>query len=800
MSAFHDNALIGASGQGGYFIDRSVRLRSSASAYFNRTPASAGNRKTWTWSGWVKRGSLGANQVLMSSDVGTSVNTWAEIGFTSADALQVSSYSGQRSTTAIYRDPSAWYHIVVAFDTTQSVEVDRVKFYVNGVLNAQTGDAGFPAQNTDYGINNNQAHDIGRRNWASGVGRYFDGHLTEINFVDGQALTPSDFGEYDADTGVWKPKKYVGTYGTNGFYLNFSDNTSTTTLGYDYSGNGNNWTANNISLTSGVTYDSMTDVPTLTSETAGNYAVLNPLDKSGTIINGNLTNTTTSGYSNARGTFGISSGKWYWEQTIDQVTSTNAGVCQVFGGVALASYSLTGGTGSAGMWGFQNSNGAGTFSWKFDNGTGTNTYTIFNTGDIAGLALDMDTGTLSVYRNNTLLFTCNTSLLGNTVFPIDGAYASGQTATSSVNFGQRPFAYTPPTGFKALNTFNLPDSTIVDGSQYFDATTYSGNSSTQNIVNAGGFQPDLVWWKRRDTAAGHGLADAVRGSTKSLSSSSTGGEITTTDGFVGFNSDGFALNGPGSSNYDTNYTGGSYVGWQWKAGGTAVSNTDGSITSSVSANTTSGFSIVTFTAPASGNFTVGHGLGVTPSLVIVKDRSATGYSWYTWQSTFTSATRSYVYLNGTAAVDNTTYNMWGASGHNSTTLGFTVGTSTVANDNNVAYCFAEVPGFSRMGSFVGNGSADGVFVYLGFRPKWVMIKNASAAEPWNLVDTSRDPYNVMANYLQPNSSGAEGSITFLDGLSNGFKLRSSAAAFNGSGNTMIYAAFAENPFKNSLAR
>ena len=437
-------------------VNNSLRFRRSNSAYLSRTPTVTSNTTTWTWSGWVKRGQLtvsGSNLFLFYAGNGSSQDTG--IYFTQDDLLTMEYYNAGPDyyirTTAAYRDPAAWYHIVIAWDTTQATSSNRIKMYVNGSQVTAFNIASYPTQNLAGFINNSSyAHSVGSRNASS----YFDGYMTEVNFIDGQALTPSSFGTFNS-YGVWQPITYGGSYGTNGFYLPFTNKTSTTTLGYDFSPNGNNWTTNNISLTTGSTYDSMTDVPTLTSATAANYCVLNPLDKSGTITNGNLTNTTTSGYSESRGTFGISSGKWYWEQNIDQITTTNGAVCQVFGGVALASYSLTSGAGSAGMWGFQNTNSGGSNSWKFDNGTGTNTYTVFSNGDIAGFALDMGAGTLAVYRNNTLLFTCNTSLSGNTVFPFSGGYASSQTATSSANFGQQPFTYTPPTGYVALNTYNL---------------------------------------------------------------------------------------------------------------------------------------------------------------------------------------------------------------------------------------------------------------------------------------------------------------------------------------------------------
>ena len=221
------------------------------------------------------------------------------------------------SSTAVFRDPSAWYHVVVAIDTTQATAANRIKLYVNGNQVTAFSTATYPAQNYDTSFNKaSTAQEIGRR--ASNSDLFLDGYMAEVNWIDGQALTPSSFGETDSITGVWKPKAYSGTYGTNGFELNFSDNSASTaaTIGKDYSGNGNNWTPNNISVTAGATYDSMTDVPTLTSATAANYCVLNPLATSnGTLNDGNLTWSPSGNNASVWSSFAVNTGKWYFEMT-----------------------------------------------------------------------------------------------------------------------------------------------------------------------------------------------------------------------------------------------------------------------------------------------------------------------------------------------------------------------------------------------------------------------------------------------------------------------------------------------------
>ena len=326
--------LGGNSASTGYNLTRSLRTRSSASAYLNRTPASAGNRKTWTFSAWVKRGTLSSTQDIFAEYSGAADTGVFNLRFDSSDRIAINALTFNfLVTTQVFRDPSAWYHIVVAFDTTQATANNRVRLYVNGAEVTAFGTRNNPTLNTDYGVNENQPHYISRNGAAANS--YLDGYLTEVNFIDGQALTPSSFGETDTITGVWKPKAYSGTYGTNGFYLPFTDNSALTTssnvgLGKDFSGNGNYWATNNISITSGVTYDSMTDVPTLTSATAANFAVLNPLDKGAIDVSAaNLTfqrTSSTEDWEHSRATIQIpSSGKWYWEMKFN--SGTTDGIC-----------------------------------------------------------------------------------------------------------------------------------------------------------------------------------------------------------------------------------------------------------------------------------------------------------------------------------------------------------------------------------------------------------------------------------------------------------------------------------------
>ena len=800
MSAFHDNALMGASGQQGYNISRSVRLRSSASAYLNRTNASSPtNAIKWTWSGWVKRGSLGALQNLVGATNSGSDDTYLQ--FNSSDQIVLGSYTGAGTdygikTSAVFRDPSAWYHVVAVLDTANATSADRAIIYVNGVRQAVTNMASgmWPQNATNNKINTaSQVVNIGRRSLGDS---YLDGYLTEINFIDGQALTPSSFGETDAVTGVWKPKKYGCTYGTNGFYLNFSDNSSNTaaTIGKDYSGNGNNWTPNNISVTSGVTYDSMLDVPTQWADGGngrGNYAVMNPLAvtaANSTITNGNLQVVTPNVGGNAFSTFAIpASGKWYFE-----VTPTS-GTGNAY--IGVSAYTV----GSTYLW--QNTNhvfytGGGQ---KSVDGSASSYGASYADNDVIGVACDSDAGTITFYKNNTSQGSISHTMTDMIPALTDGASASG--VTFQTNFGQRPFSYTPPSGFKALNTFNLPTPTIVNGANYMAATLWTGDQNARtisNAVNGVSFKPDLVWTKSRSDAESHRLSDSVRGGNGTvlyqLYSNLTNAESTDTL-VSGFASNGFTIASGANS---PNVTGRTYVGWQWQAGqGSTSSNTNGSITSTVSVNATAGFSIVTYTGTGA-NATVGHGLGVAPSMIILKPRNAAD-NWPVWHSSF--AVNEYVYLNLTNAKASLSTFM--NSTLPSSTV-FSLGTWSNTNTNAqtmVAYCFAEVAGYSKFGSYTGNGSTDGVFVYLGFRARYLLIKETGNANSWEVYDTSRNTANVQTKRLFPNDSLAEATTDpSLDILSNGFKCRAGNTGINRSGGTYIYAAFAENPFKISLAR
>ena len=869
MSAFHNNSLIGAGGQQAFQITRSLRFRRNASAYFTRTPASAGNRTTWTWSGWVKRGSLSVSDtggvigLFGAGTLGSSQSNFF-FYFNSDNTIYlqetVNNVSNQLiyTTTPVFRDPSAWYHIIIAMDTTQATASNRTRVYVNGSLIAGTFSV-TPSQNQALSMNNNVPQYIGGASvnpQAYGnVLSYFDGYMAELNFVEGYptvAGTTYDatswaalnvatlFGQTNSITGVWGPKLYSGTYGTNGYYLKFADNSSslTTTIGKDSSVNGNNWTPNaGISVAPGVTYDSMLDTPTPYNDGGqgrGNYCTLNPVSKGlqfPSMAEGSLrTGDTNVGnyHQTVGGTIGVDTGKWYWEITLNGTTYNSRSLGIASGQITTASDNA--------MWNSTTSlrnyralliaNSTTVTPCRAIDGTVTTATNITLPSTLTGtsvfmVAMDVTAGAIWFGLDGTWLKSATTAEIiagttTNAVYTDIGSPSNPWTpavynylgASSGygwfANFGQRPFSYTPPTGFKALNTQNLPEPAILNGANYMAATTYTGTGSAlsvSNAVNGISFQPDWVWIKGRSVAYEHAIFDVVRGVRNVVRSNGTNAEVTETAGtsLTAFDSGGFSLGTNGGA-ASTNVNGSTFVAWQWDAGGSTVTNTNGSISSQVRANPTAGFSIVTYTGTGSAA-TIGHGLGVAPRMIIIFERSPGGDDHIVYHASLTSNQYS-IRLNTTAAQVGPSGNYWNSTSPTSSV--FSVGTSLESNQSTatyVAYCFAAVAGYSAFGTYIGNASStDGAFVYTGFRPRFVMCKRIDSTSHWPMLDSSRAGYNNANNDLYASLSQGEATSAFIDILSNGFKVHATSGEINGNGGTYMYMAFAENPFKNSLAR
>jgi hypothetical protein len=750
-----------------------LRFNSADSAYLTRT--FSGTPYTYTLSWWVKRGALSTDQVMFGSRQGASNPSIVEFLSNNTITIVLGVSSTVLTTTSVFRDPSAWYHFVLSV-TPSSTSY----FYVNGV---QVGS--WTSSATPYLFNSSYTNAIGR--YGDSATLYFNGYMAEVHFIDGQALTPSSFGETDPYTGRWKAKAYSGTYGTNGFYLKFADNSGTTatTLGKDSSSNGNNWTPNNFSVTAGADNDSLVDSPTnygtdtgLGGEVRGSYATNNPIDNSGgaTLSNGNL-DVSISGLRSTRSSIAMTRGKWYCEVLVNTVGNTMVGVLN-------SSASLSQHIGSnANSWGYYHNGN------KYTNNVATafgNTYT---NADIIGIAYDADARKVWFSKNGAWQASGDpaagtneaySSITGSEIFFGGSNGGSVSSCSISCNFGQRPFAYAAPSGFKALCTQNLPQPTIQKPSRYMDALAYTGTGAS-NSISSLGFSPDLVWIKNRGTTTSHAIYDTTRGAQSQLSSDTTGDQVTSSSGLTSFDANGFTI---GTSTL-VNTSGTQYVAWSWDE--------------SVQA----GLDIVSYTGNGA-NRTISHNLGVAPKMIIVKARTTAGadQGWPVYHSgVATDAETDYLLLNSQAiAADLNT--VWNDTAPTSSV--FHVGTSALVNENNdtyMAYCFAEIDGFSKIGSWIGNGSADGPFLWCGFNPKLIIAKRSSTSTAeWLIFDSARNSFNVSDLSLSPSTNASESTLAYFDFVSNGIKIRSSASGVNGSGQTHIFIAFAESPFKYARAR
>jgi len=782
--------ILGGNGAvAGYSIDNSLRFEDGDSAYLTRTPSSAGNRKTWTWSAWIKRGNISTTQKLFMAYGGNNEGGYTSIDLDSNDTFRVTGYAAAiETTTALLRDVSAWYHLMVVFDTTQATEANRVKMYINGEQAATSQGGSHPDQNFEPAINNNVIHTIGARYLTSATGEFLDGYMAEVHFIDGTAKAPTDFGEFDSSSGIWKPKEYTGTYGTNGFYLDFENSGS---LGADSSGNGNNFTPTNFSDT-----DQMTDTPT------NNFPTLNSLNVvNGELKQGNLYYTNGANWFNGvTGTQSFSAGKWYWE-----VRPT--GSYWFIGIQDVDSEQTANSANGAYKWTYaQNAK-------KYNNTTYVDYGATYASTDIIGVAYDADNGTLTFYKNGSSQGVAYSGLdtskryapfvnsYGSAMalnFGQDGDFAGTVTAQGNADGnGYGDFYYAPPSGYLALCTQNLATElspTIDDGSEYFNTVLYTGNGSSQSITGVG-FSPDFLWLKERSSTSHHQLFhDADGGVPKFMQSSSTIAEVQNSAVVSSFDSDGFSVGSSGGSNQ----SGETYVGWNWYTGASYGSNTDGDITSTVSANTTAGFSIGTYTGDGDNTHSVGHGLGGTPAWIIVKRREG-NHSWIVWHQNLTATSAYALDLENTDAEANNTSYFYDTAPDANTFHPGNGGATNGSGGTYVFYAFKEIEGYSKFGSYTGNGSTDGAYINLGFKPKFLLQRRTNASgQGWTIQNPDNQSYNEINNYFFAQHSGS----TFtgyaqIDFLSNGFKIRTADAQTNGSGDTYIYMAFAEHPFVSS---
>jgi len=811
-------------------IDQSLRFNVGDSPYLSRTFGTATSATQGTWSCWFKRGLLGTQQILWSA----SNYEFVQIGSDDTITVTYLSNIGYITTFAKYRDTTNWYNLVVTFDTPNATEEDRLRIYVNGVRQ-DVYDSITRTQNATFQRWNVSGYTGHIGNFQYNNTLYFNGYLAECNWIDGTALDASYFGE--TKNGVWIPKAISGlTYGNNGFRLTFADSSS---LGDDTSGNTNDFASSGLAST-----DVVIDSPTnnwCTWNASNNFGIGN-LTEGATkwAVTGSTSTSTNEGIDS---TFAMpTTGKWYWEyHAQDKGYLSHIGLTSA--GTNLNNTGTSDGTRASWSFGTWHAtyNGNNSKYTSTAGGSSGSTWSVGNVtdGQVLGCAYDADNGTLWFSRAGTFLDSSGTANPatntdprfsglndGTQWFAYNSQYASG-SPDFFVNFGQDSsfagsktsgssnaqddngigdFYYSPPSGFLALCSANLPDTTIspnqsTQADDYFITTTYSGDSNNSTQISTG-FQPDWVWIKNRtegssDGSGEHMLYDSSRGVHDDLNSNNTSAEDTNTNGLQEFGSTFFR---PGSLTR-TNETGDTYVAWNWKAnGGTTSSNSDGSITSTVQANTTAGFSIVTYTGNGS-NGTIGHGLGAVPQMMIVKLRNASGGSWIVYHHLMGSSPEDLrMFLDSTSASGTSTANFNSTA---PTSTVFSVGNTTATNGSSntyVAYLFAEVEGYSKFGSYTGNGSTDGTFVYTGFRPAWVMLKRTNGSYHWVLMDSVSDPTNPIDSALLPSGTNVAGTGYTVDFLSNGFKLRLTGTAMNASGAPHIFMAFAEQPFKFSNAR
>ena len=812
---------------GGTEIERSLRFNQDDSAYLSRSVGTTGNRRTFTISFWAKFCDPQADnsQRLFSTDGGNGNGDIFKIEFYGGaySPRQLAFLDNNHAGSGIrftvnrnIRDATSWYHVVFSIDTTQGTASDRVKIYINGEQESEFLSGSEhnhqPDQNYDTCVNLSGKTTTWGRSFAfsSSSAVYSDMYLAEVNLIDGQQLDPTYFGFTDPQTGIWLPKRYEGTYGTNGYRLDFSDKTSTTTLGIDKSPNGNDFTSNNFAVS-----DSVPDTPT------NNWCTLNPLNSFGgtvsSLSNGLLQFNLSNNNHYPLSTLLIpETGKWYAEAVV-----TSLGNDQATWIVSNPELQQN----SSGTSATNRHNAVNYYRTDLRVDDSDNQVEVTDgsqVNNIIGILIDRDEGTVAFKNNN--------SNVGNPV-PLSAAAGSTETLIIGVgngsgsqgpqglfNFGQDSsfagnktaqgktdasglgdFYYEPPAGYRALCAKNIAgtSSPTVRPQKLFDTVLWTGNGGTSQTVTGLELKPDFVWIKGRSIDAWHRLQNSVVGANKLLYTNSNSAEATNeVNGYVSeFTKDGFKLADPDSNGGGVNSSGDTFVAWCWKAGGAAVANSDGNTASQVSVNTEAGFSIVTYTGTGSST-TIGHGLGKKPEMIFMKSRSATG-DWAVLDKANTTAEYTF-YLN-----DNNAYGS--SSGYTfyadtpPTSSVWTVNSASAVNASGVtyvAYCWTSIPGYSKIDKYTGNGSDDGTYVYLGFRPAWVMVKRNNYSSNWSIYDNKRDPYNPVYGSLNANLNNAEstGSVR-VDFLSDGFKHKNSdgGASGNISGGNYIYMAFAEEP-------
>tara|TARA_A100001391_G_C5071438_1_gene278356 strand:+ start:278 stop:2773 length:2496 start_codon:yes stop_codon:yes gene_type:complete len=814
--AVHPHIITPDSALGGFDIKRSVRCGGGGN--FTRTPSVTGNQKVWTWSAWIKKWyANGGTHYLFTSE--GSNDGIAGLYFSGDNLHTYFDTSGANPYGAVnsrkYRDSNSWMHIVWQVDATNTTQ----RIWVNGQEESLTSSNNPP----NYAYSMNQSGKLQGLGVSAFGGSHTNGlYFAEVHHSDGYKYDPSYYGYTDSQTGIWRPKKVTGiSYGVNGFYLDFSDNSATTAaaLGKDRSGNGNDWTPNGMSIANNSANDSLFDTPT------NNFCTFDALSARGTTFmepNEGGLGFSLAAHTDVMSSFLIpDSGKWYAEFVFTTVASGAVGVTNL-------NRKQTSGAANA-------LNGINMLSGEIrvNDSTVQSGLTAIGANDVIGIKVDRDAGTVQFTNDGVNVGT--PVLISSMNAPFDLMFntyrnsSGGSTPSGYVNFGQRTFSYLP-SGFRSLCSRNMTTptgSSIVDPKKHFDILQYTTGSSNGTFTHTGvGFKPDLMWVKCQTAGEHHFWIDSVRGdqaiTDKFIRSSDAGAEgtagtsgttWTTINGGLKVTETSIDNSSGGGELY---YASRTYVSWCWKAGGSSNTyNIDGKGYATATAagldggtknptgasvNTKAGFSIISYVASNGTNDTIYHGLKQAPEIIITKDRD-NSRSWGLYHS-----------LNGGTNTNWIAFNDNNSQGTNDSgeTLGGVSGSymylhedyfqpahGSYANggddgaDKIIAYMWHSVPGYSKMGIYKGNGNANGVYVPLGFRPAWVMVRRTDGGNNWIIYDNKRSTTNVIDNYLVANGTDVDNTnaASNIDFLHDGFKFRSGYDMVNAG--DYIYMAFAE---------
>ena len=780
-----------ASGFDTTLIGNSVWLDGSADG-LTKTGFDDEDGKEFTIATWFQLNQIGVSEGLMCAGNGSGVYTSLRHDDDNKIYFQTEAGSAILKTTAVYRD-MAWYHILVSVDTTQGAEADRVKIYINGVLATLTGTN--PSLNFVYDFNSANVHEVGD-SYENGA---FKGYVAQSLMVGSKSIQQGDFAitnflgtQTFGDNGSqFIPKAHsdlltlVNAGSDNSFLLDYSNSSALGTDSSDYT--------NTFTATSMAAANQTTNTPSLV------YPVWNYLEASATLSNGNLNARSTTSQVAAQATQSVSSGKFYWEITANTSADQLFGItgeAVIYANRIAVTFSYTPTVFFYGV----NGN-------LYVNGTSSSWDSAISVDDVIGIAVDFAAGKIWFAKNNTWLQSgdpangtspASTFTVG-TFTPSWCAGGASGDRTGATDFGQLGFMYTPPTDFVSLTSSNLTAPSY-QGIDYFKPLLYAGNGtaigSGGKAVTGTGFQPDFVWMKNRDQTDSHGLYDVVRGTTEQVESDNTSAETTESEGLTAFGSDGFTVGSLAQLNTSSE----NYVAWQWLGASGTSTNEVGTLTSTVSVAGADHFSIVSYTG-SGANTTVGHGLGAAPEMMICRELPG-GDDWNVYHEYNTASPAGVTLRLDTSGATTTDGTLWNSTVPSSTIVN--LGTSAETNQDSTAmilYCFRSVAGVCKVGKYTGNGAADGPYIYIGFKPRYFIWKNADVARDWGIIDTATQTFNtgVLSSVLFANldnadgdgTQGASGTAYNIDILADGFKIRVGDSGPNGDGNDFIYMAMAD---------